>query len=563
MLLLVSFLLASCGGPHPELRPEGPYWADNDRRDISEPTCREPTALWMTIRRSFFDQLDQLVDLERSGRIIAGNRREAANINSFDEVPNSSWFTNRHHLDPMTTDQIRRGPASTNGPDTTGTWQVQKAVTGSPPELWIEDSRGNNYHLHFDPLGYPELSTGAAVMGNRFFHACGYNVPQETIVLLEPENLVLRDDATLVDHGKRKPLTERRLRKLLGRLNYLPGGRIRALATFELENAKGPFLFTGTRPDDPNDWFPHQHRRELRALRVLASLVNHHDLTDRNTRDDYVTEGGRSFLRHYLTDFDACFGAGDGGPKSVRKGYANYFDLRDIAISLSTLGLKTWAWEHAEDTLVYPSVGYFEAELFRPERYDPVVPNPAMENLTARDAYWGAKLVMSWRDEHLEALVDAGRYSNPAARQYLLRTLIERRDKIGRHWFDNVNPLDYFEWRTGKTGLRLSFVDLMIDYGLDSSEATYRYDLRYGEEVVIAPRTVERSEIVLTRGDLDKAADVFGSTHDPGDSQDHVFVMDLVTSRDGQQSWSPPVRLYWWYLEDKNTFELTGIEHLD
>ena len=54
-----------------------------------------------------------------SGR--AGWPPRAGNVNTIDEVPDSSWFTNRIGTRPVTMDEIRRGPGDDRGP---GAWHV-------------------------------------------------------------------------------------------------------------------------------------------------------------------------------------------------------------------------------------------------------------------------------------------------------------------------------------------------------------------------------------------------------------------------------------------------------
>jgi hypothetical protein len=60
----------------------------------------------------------------------------------------------------------------------------------------------------------------------------------------------------------------------------------------------GRFKYYGTRPDDPNDVIPHEHRRELRALEVFGAWTNLVDMKAGSTLDTVVTENGRGIVRH-------------------------------------------------------------------------------------------------------------------------------------------------------------------------------------------------------------------------------------------------------------------------
>jgi hypothetical protein len=517
----------------------------------------------MSIKRSSFDQIEEGLDIERNLRILGGKRKQAVNINSFDEVPNSSWFTNRHGFKIMTPEEIAEGVHVTPGPDTTGPWLVfRPKVQGATPGFWIEDPRGHQYIIKFDPKGYPEMATAAATMASRYFHACGYNVPQETIVYYRPEILQVKEGVTFKDKaGVEREFTEKDLQDILDRIQYEPDGRIRSLASLSLGiygKIKGPFSYEGRRQDDPNDWFDHQDRRELRGLYVIGSFINHYDLKDQNSLDVYVEENGNRFLKHFLIDFGSTFGSDGQYPKPSIKGYANIIDLRDASVSFATLGLKTWAWKGGGE-VEYPSIGYFESDIFRPDKFDPIYPNPAFENKTERDCYWGAKIVMAFRDEHIRALIETGQYSNSKAEEYLFQTLKERRDKIGRHWFSKVNPLDYFETEYIGADFKFSFEDLGIKYRLWPDNAVYDYEIRYRGEELVRKGQVEKTEIILTEEDLKHMASAFEVSDK---KEDYIYNMDIRTTR-GNGKPGKPTRLHLWYHQDEDRFSLVGIEHLD
>ena len=106
---------------------------------------------------------------------------------------------------------------------------------------------------------------------------------------------------------------------------------------------------------------------------------------------------------------------------------------------------------------------------------------------------------MSFTNEQLKEAVVEGRYSNPEAAEYLLRTIIERRDIVGRYWFNRVNPLDKFNLKkTFGGGQELCFVDLAVKSGLESTDISqYRYDLRRNDIAIQPFRSLQNKTCVL------------------------------------------------------------------
>ncbi len=567
LLTVVVLLVVACGGQHPPFTPESIHWVENDRRDIGDAAFANPLLVWQTIDRTIFWQYYQTVDVDRNLGILFGHPKQAHNVNAFDEVPNSTWFTNRHAFEPLSPEQIRRGPApdgAIDGPDTGRIWTVfRPKIQGATVGFWIEDARGDKYIIKFDPLDYPEMATAAAAMASRFFWACGYNVPHETIVHFHPEILSIQEGATIKDaQGVKRTFAQSDLDQILSQVHVRPDGTIRALASKLLPNVRGPFSFTGTRRNDPNDWCDHQHRRELRALYVPCSFINHYDMKDYNTMDILVTEDGRSYLEHYLLDFGSTFGSDGKGPKGPKRGYAATFDPGEVLGSLLSLGLKKWDWE-TDWEVIYPSIGYFVAEPFDPPNFTPIYPNPAFENMTNRDAYWGAKLVMAFRDQHLHALIEAGQFSNPEAADYLFQTLKQRRDKIGRYWFDKVNPLDHFATEEATAGMTIAFQDLAVLYGLESkNDSRYRWEIEYRGARLWEVRSQSETSIELTTSALDTMRAAWHKGHrSDGHARDNLFKLDIRTLRGDDTT--RPVRLWLWYHADTDRFQLVGLEHID
>jgi hypothetical protein len=341
-------------------------------------------------------------------------------------------------------------------------WRVTSAkAEGITPGFTIVDGEGRKYLLKFDPPSNPELASAADVISSKFLYALGYNVPENYIVRFRAEQLSIDPKTTFVDHyGKKRPLTQRDLAAILTNVKADEHGLIRALASrFIPGTPVGPFRYHGTRSDDPNDTIPHEHRRDLRGLRVFAAWLGHDDSKSLNTLDTVVTQNEAKFVKHYLIDFGATLGSASYGPNSPRSGNEYLFAWGEASRQFVSLGLWVPRWAKAKYPYI-PSVGAFEYAVFDPERWVPEYPNPAFLNMDAEDAFWAAKQVMAFTEDDIRAIVRTGEYTDPAATEWVVRCLMQRRDKIGRAFFQRALPLDRFAVRDGQ----LVFEDLTAQY---------------------------------------------------------------------------------------------------
>jgi hypothetical protein len=241
-------------------------------------------------------------------------------------------------------------------------------------------------------------------------------------------------------------------------------GRLRAIASLYLEGEPiGPFSWNGTRSDDPNDFIPHENRRDLRGAKVFYSWVQHTDAKALNGLDTIVEAQGVRTVRHNLIDFSAAFGAEAFEPKSPRAGYVYLLDWKDSAWNFFTFGLLPPAWARAHYEYVREA-GRLESKVFDPEKWKPNYYVPAFVNCLPDDAFWAAKTVMQFTEPEIRALVETSRYTSKPGLEYLIRVLVERQQKIGRTYFERVLPLDNFIVQDGK----LTYDDLAVRYGFSS-----------------------------------------------------------------------------------------------
>lgn len=448
--------------PPPHLQP--------DTLSTTKPDPRKDNPYGDAFNRLFTRPFVNTFDLSYQMRRAAGEKPRAYDIDPSGEVGNSAWFTPRIGNGRMTPQEVAVGPNTGDGPDTLGEWLlVDMKKTGTAPGFRIQDASGEVYLIKFDPPGYPELATGAEVVSTKLLHAAGYNVPENYISVLDPARIRIAPDVSFRPAG-RKPkrlLTRSDLDSILSPFDRRPDGKIRVLASRELSGIPlGGFKFKATRPDDPNDLVPHEHRRELRGFYVIGSWINHWDNNIGNTLDMYDTAAGQNHVKHYFVDFSNTLGSSGVGPQPNFRNNVRLFEFTRILKNLVTLGFNAPSWEKY-DTIPLPSVGAFESVTYNPTQYQFTYPSLAFDYMTDEDAFWAAKIVTSFSDEHLVAAAQAGQYADPNASIVIARVLSERRDKIGQTYFRRTNPVDKFALvQTGPDQYELQFADLAAERGI-------------------------------------------------------------------------------------------------
>ena len=435
-----------------------------------DPIAREPdtqdaskVAAW---------KIDLTIDLAinlfgRPGDDASGVR--AKNINTADEVPESSWFTNRIHARPVTAEEIARGPLTGSGPAPGRLKVVAPKEAGFAPGFTARDSNNDLWFISFDAAGHPEAATGAIAVANKLFWAIGYWQVENYLVSINADQLDIGDKATFVPpSGRERALRRSDIDAVLRRAHQGANGSYRAIAARAVPGRPiGGFKYYGTRPDDPNDIVPHEHRRELRALKVFGAWTNLVDMKAGNTLDTVVTDGGKGVVRHYLQDVGSTFGTGANGPREYDEGYELLYEGDLMLKRLMRFGflIKPWQTVKYEDQ---PAIGRFEGDVFDPPSWRPRVATAAFLRARADDSFWAARRVAAFSDDLIRAAVRTGGYSDPGAEKFLADVLIKRRQKIAAAYLPAINPL--VDFALDQSG-RLTFTNAAVSAGVGTAPA--------------------------------------------------------------------------------------------
>jgi hypothetical protein len=471
----------------------------------------------------------------------------ALNVNTIDEVPDSSWFTNRIGRMPMTPADIARGP-NIGRPPAPEKWViVREKESGAKPGFTGRDANGETWFVQFDDRGRLEASTAAVEVATKIFWALGYNQVETFLSTFDPARVEFDPSATVRrPSSERTPYERKDLDKLLDLAAPGPDGKYRIVVGRRLAGTiLGGFRYAGTRPDDPNDIVPHEHRRELRALRVFGAWTNLTDWKAGNTIDTLVKENGRSIVKHYLQDVGSTFGTAN-GLHDWDVGWEHFYEGATTKRRFFSLGFALSPWQTVPYT-EYPSIGRFEGDRFDPRTWKPQTPTTAYMEMRDDDAFWAARRVMAFSDDLIRAAVRTGEYSDPAAEAYLVNVLIKRRDAIGRTYLPAINPI--VDPRLD--GGTLTFGNAAVSAGFAAAPARYlavwsRFDNATGEKQRIAETESATTSMPAPPG-LPAGDGGFIAVDISAESADHP-------------SWREPIHVY--FRRAAAGWTLVGLERL-
>jgi hypothetical protein len=481
-----------------------------------------------------------------------GSDIRARNVNTIDEVPDSSWFTNRILARPVSIDEAVRGPNTIDGP-APGPWTIIATKSaGMAPGFTVRDARHDIWFVSFDGAGQREAATAAIAVAMRLFWTLGYYQIESYLSTLQRENLRIAESARVTPpSGQPRPMRMEDVDRVLARAARSPDGSFRVLTGRAVPGkVLGGFRYFGTRPDDPNDIVPHEHRRELRALKVFGAWTNLVDMKAGNTLDTLITQDGRSIVRHYLQDVGSTFGTGAIAPREWDEGHESLFEGDATLKRLASLNFWLRPWQ-TTPYVEYESIGRFEGDQFEPEQWKSRVPAAAVLRARGDDTFWAARRVAAFSDELIRAIVHTGQFSDRDAEAHLAAVLIKRRDKIARVYLPAVNPLVNPRLEmTGATG-SLTFDNAAVAANVAAAPSAYRaawsrFDNTTGETQPIG-ETRSATPALSAPAGLPTTAGSF-------------IEIAVSAASDTHRSWQEPVRLY--FRRIASGWKLVGLRRL-
>jgi hypothetical protein len=176
---------------------------------------------------------------------------------------------------------------------------------------------------------------------------------------------------------------------------------------------------------------------------VFAAWFNHVDAKSINTIDTLIVENGHRVVRHYLLDFGSTLGSAGISPRDYWEGYEYLLEPgSQIGKGIAAFGFYILPWR-MDPFYESRTVGRLPLDNteWDPEKWRPRVANAASIRSRLDDKFWAARKAMAITDGMIRVAVAEGKFGDPAAARFLARTLIDRRNSIGRRYLPAINPI--------------------------------------------------------------------------------------------------------------------------
>lgn len=557
-LLLGAVLLVACSSSIQRFPMRPPLTNDPDQQKFTpQPEEYFSPFGWDAADQTIFRPVSRFFAVDPAGRAI--------NVNALDEVPDSSWFTNRvgEAKDTEAFVNAACGDGPMLNPDQ-GPWKVTSAkLNGANPGFIVEAPDGTSYLLKFDGTEQPERATSADVIGSVLYWNAGYFAPCNRVQFFDPNILKIEEGMTYENQaGDEEPLTKEVVDEALKKALKLDDGRVRGSSSRFIDGKPiGPWRYQGTRDDDPNDVVAHEDRRELRGGYVIASWLNHFDTREQNTMSAWVTESKEDkagHVRHYYIDFGDCFGSEWAFEGITRRlGHSHYLDVRHILADWLTFGAIDRAWHDPSWGPAGRIFQYYNVADFEPEEWKPGYPNPAFSRMQEADGAWMARILAKMTDEQILATVELARFRGKTLKRELGRVLLGRRQRILERWFRNLSPVS--DAHIGENNM-LCATDLAVRADVaDVLGSDYLVSAWGGFSKLRPLRTSDQRFATGNEGEFCfKLPRVEGASK----QRPAYLVYEILAQRGVRDTWSNPLRAHL-YQHGADAYFLAGVERPD
>ena len=128
-----------------------------------------------------------------TGRRQPANTR-APNLNTIDEVPDSSWFTNRPRQSSLL--RIWRADRTPARSRARALEKLLREIDGTSPGFTARDANNRTWFLPIDPPEYPGASTADVEIATKIW-GLGYNQVETFITTFDPRHVDIDPKATV------------------------------------------------------------------------------------------------------------------------------------------------------------------------------------------------------------------------------------------------------------------------------------------------------------------------------------------------------------------------------